>query len=446
MPAKSPTEHRPSPALAAEDPVRKSELPNGLRVVTVELPHLHAGMLAAYVRAGSRHEDERRNGVSHFLEHLFFRGSKGFPDGRGMNALVEECGGSLNGVTTRDHGYYYTPFHPLRMEVPFSVLGDMLARPLFKEIELEREVILEEILDEVDEDGRDIDVDNLSKRALFGSHALGLKIGGTRDTVAALTEADFREQHARAYGARNMVLCCAGPVTHAQVVALAERTFGHLPGGAPLFDAPPPPFPRGPQLVCVEHRESQTELRLSFPTPPEDHEDFPALLLVRRILDDGLAARLQLAVVERKGLAYAVHAGIDTFSDCGLFEVEGACAPRKAPAFAQELIRILAELCDTPVSDEELERAKVRHRIGLEFALDSAGEMIGWFGGTELFRPAEGFAARAQRVEAATAADLQRVARKVFRREALLGCAVGPLGAARRKLDAIIDEAEGLPK
>ncbi|GAC1346905.1 MAG: pitrilysin family protein [Myxococcales bacterium] len=446
MPAKTPKDNRSSPALAAEDPVRKSELANGLRVVTVELPHLHAGMLAAYVRAGSRHEDERRNGVSHFLEHLFFRGSAGNPEGRALNARVEDEGGNLNGVTTRDHGYYYTPFHPLRMEVPFSVLGDMLARPLFKEIELEREVILEEILDEVDEDGRDIDVDNLSKRALFGSHALGLKIGGTRDTVAALTEADFREQHARAYGARNMVLCCAGPVTHAQVVALAERTFGHLPGGAPLFDAPPPPFPRGPQLVCVEHRESQTELRLSFPTPPEDHEDFPALLLVRRILDDGLAARLQLAVVERKGLAYAVHAGIDTFSDCGLFEVEGACAPRKAPAFAQELIRILAELCDTPVSDEELERAKVRHRIGLEFALDSAGEMIGWFGGTELFRPAEGFAARAQRVEAATAADLQRVARKVFRREALLGCAVGPLGAARRKLDAIIDEAEGLPK
>src|SRR2546426_10535479 len=193
------------------DPVQKSTLSNGLRVVTVELPHLHVGMIAAYVRAGSRHEDPSRNGVSHFLEHLFFRGSEGYPDGRTLNALVEDCGGSLNGVTTRDHGYYFSPVHPRKIDVPLAVLGDMLARPLFKEIELEREVILEEILDEVDEKGRDIDVDNLSKRALFGSHPLGMKIAGTGETVQNLREEDLRQHHARAYGARNLVVCCAGP-------------------------------------------------------------------------------------------------------------------------------------------------------------------------------------------------------------------------------------------
>src|SRR5437867_9845790 len=191
------------------DPVHKSVLPNGLRVVTIELPHLHSGMIAAYVRAGSRHEDSRSNGVSHFLEHLFFRGCQGHPDGRTMNALVEDAGGSLNGVTTRDHGYYYSPIHPERLETPIAVLGEMLARPLFKEIELEREVILEEILDEVDEKGRDIDIDNLSKRALFEGHPLGQKIAGTRESVSGLREDDLREHHARAYGARNLVLCAA---------------------------------------------------------------------------------------------------------------------------------------------------------------------------------------------------------------------------------------------
>src|SRR5256885_5248941 len=144
------------------DPVHKSVLANGLRVVTVELGHLHAGMLAAYVRAGSRHEDAEKNGVSHFLEHLFFRGSAGYPDGRLLNSVVEDVGGNLNGVTTRDHGYYYTPVHPERLDIPFAVLGDMLARPLFKEAALAREVILEEILDEGDEAGRDIAADNLS--------------------------------------------------------------------------------------------------------------------------------------------------------------------------------------------------------------------------------------------------------------------------------------------
>src|SRR5947209_11057634 len=114
------------------------------------------------------------------------------------------------------------------MELPFAVLGDMLARPLFKEVELEREVILEEILDEVDEDGRDIDVDNLAKRALFPGHPLGLKIAGTKETVGALSEADLRAQHERAYGARNLVLACAGPLSHQQILELAQRHFGRL--------------------------------------------------------------------------------------------------------------------------------------------------------------------------------------------------------------------------
>ena len=429
-----------------KDPVHKSVLGNGLRVVTVELPHLHAGMLAAYVRAGSRHEDPRLNGVSHFLEHLFFRGSAGYPDGRTLNALVEDVGGNLNGVTTRDHGYYYTPIHPVRMEVPFTVLGDMLARPLFKEVELEREVILEEILDEVDEDGRDIDVDNLSKRALFEGHPLGQKIAGTRETVSGLREDDLRAHHARAYGARNLVVCAAGPLHHADVVGLAERSFGRLPPGAAVTDTALPRGPRGPRLVAVEHRESQTEVRLSFGAPAEDHRDFPALLLLRRILDDGLAARLQLNVVERKGLAYAVHGSIDTFSDCSVFEVEAACAPHKAPLVLAELLRLLAELCDEDVPADELRRAKVRHRIGLEFALDSAGEMIGWFGGTELFRSPEGFEERVAKLEAVAAQDLQRVARATFRRDGLVACAVGPIASVEKRLAAAVDDAQGLPR
>src|SRR5438132_8098500 len=223
------------------DPVHKTVLANGLRVVAVELGHLHAGMLAAYVRAGSRHEEAQKNGVSHFLEHLFFRGSTGYPDGRLLNSVVEDVGGNLNGVTTRDHGYYYTPVHPERLEIPFAVLGDMLARPLFKEVELEREVILEEILDEVDENGRDIDVDNLSKRALFSEHPLGQKIAGTRETVSGLREDDLRAHHARAYGARNLVVCAAGPVQHREVVRLAERSSGQLTPGTVVTD---PPLPR----------------------------------------------------------------------------------------------------------------------------------------------------------------------------------------------------------
>src|SRR5258708_18587074 len=343
------------------DPVHKSVLENGLRVVTVELPHLHTGMIAAYVRAGSRHEESARNGVSHFLEHLFFRGSKGFPDGRSMNALVEDCGGSLNGVTARDHGYYFSPVHPARLEVPMQVLGDMLTSPLFKEIELEREVILEEILDEVDAEGRDIDVDNLSKGALFPAHPLGMKIAGSRETIESLREEHLREQHARRYGARNMVLCGGGPVRHAHVLEIAQQHFGGLPPGQLMFEAPVNGAPRGPQLVAVEHAESQMELQISFRGPPEEHADFPALRVIKRILDDGLASRLQMSLVERKALAYSVGAGMDGFSDCSVFEVGCACAPKKSPAALQEMLRLLEELRDAEVP-EDIGRASCRER------------------------------------------------------------------------------------
>jgi predicted Zn-dependent peptidase len=424
------------------EPVHKSTLPNGLRVVTVELPHLHTGMIAAYVRAGSRHEEPAQNGVSHFLEHLFFRGSEGHPDGRAMNALVEDCGGSLNGVTTRDHGYYFSPVHPDRLEVPVAVLGDMLARPLFKEIELEREVILEEILDEVDEKGRDIDVDNLSKQALFPGHPLGMKIAGSSESVRALREADLREQHEKAYGARNLVLAAAGAVKHAQVMELAEKHFGGMRPGVLLRDTPLDGAPRGPQLVAVDHTESQMELQICFRGPPEEHPDFPALRVIKRVLDDGLASRLQLNLVERKALAYSVGAGMDGFADCSTFEVGCACAPRKAPAAMAEILRLLAELRDSDVPEEELARARRKSRIWLEFSLDAPAEMIGWFGGGELLHPpAESFQSWLARIEQVTAADVRRVAGAIFRRENLVACAVGPLAEVEKQLRAAVESA-----
>jgi predicted Zn-dependent peptidase len=417
----------------------KTVLENGLRVVTAELPHLHSGMVAVYVRAGSRHETERTNGVSHFLEHLFFRGSESHPDGRAMNALVEDAGGSLNGVTTRDHGYYFSPLHPSQLETPLGVLGGMLARPLFKEIELEREVILEEILDEVDEDGADIDADNLAKRALFPRHALGLKIAGTRDSVSALTERDLREQHARAYGARNLVLSVAGPFRHEHVVELARRHFSQLPPGEPMRDDPPDPAPEGTNLILQPHPESQLELSLSFRGPSEDDADFPALRVIKRLLDDGLASRMQLAMVEKKALAYSVGAGMEAFTDCSVFEVGCACAPKKGPAALQELVSLLAELRDVDVPAEELERAKRKTRMWLEFALDAPAEMVGWFGTGELLHPpAETFAQWLARIEAVTAADLRRAARRVFRKDAA-AVAVGPVKGVERKLRDALD-------
>src|SRR5919204_3870174 len=226
-------------------------LPGGLRAVTIETPHLHTAMVAVYVRAGSRHETPEDNGVSHFLEHMFFRGSEGYPDTVQMNALVEEVGGNLNGVTTRDHGYYYTPVHPQQVGVALDVIGDMIARPLLRDMEVERQVILEEMLDEVDEEGNDIDLDNLSKMEVFRGHPMALKIAGTQHSVKRLQKVQLERHLARHYVTGNMVVAVAGPVQREEVLERIASAFSRLAQGEPARELPPPAPPTGPWMRFV---------------------------------------------------------------------------------------------------------------------------------------------------------------------------------------------------
>jgi predicted Zn-dependent peptidase len=420
--------------------VHKSTLPSGLMVVTVETPHLHSAVCSVFVRVGSRHEDERTNGVSHLLEHLFFRGSRRYPDSVRMNAAVEAVGGNLNGVTMRDSSSFFTPVHPDGVELALHVLGDMLTRPRLVQLEIEKRIILEEMLDEVDERGRDIDVDNLSRRALYAGHPLAMKIAGTPDTVRGLTLADVKRHFARAYVAGNLVVGVAGPVTHRQVARWVAQAFRHLPPGPRLDEVPPaPPPPRGPRVVWVERPEPQVEFRLAFPTVPEGHPDAMALSLLRRVLDDGLSSRLPHIVVERKGLAYSIGALIESLHDAGSFEIDGACAPPNLAPVLRETFRILGTLRAVHVSAEELHRAQARHAMHLDFLADSPGDLISWFGGIELWRPAETFAQRKAEARAVTRADLGRVARRWITPDRAVFVAVGPRsarGPARQILSA----------
>ena len=254
-------------------------LDNGLRVLTAPTPGLHSAMIGLYVRTGSRHETAASNGVSHLLEHLFFRGSKGWPDSVAMNAAVEAVGGNLNGVTARDHGCYYTPIHPDELEVGLRIVGDLVTRPLLTGLEVEREIILEEILDEVDPDGRDIDPDNLVKRLVFPGHPLGFKIAGTRDTVRALTMRQVRRHLARHYTGANMVLAVAGPVRHAQVLELAARHLGALPRGERSRRPPAPALAGGADPRGGGARRRPGRVHPGLPLPARAPPRLPGLPL-----------------------------------------------------------------------------------------------------------------------------------------------------------------------
>ena len=421
--------------------VFKDVLPSGLTVVSIETPHLHSVMCAVYVRVGSRHEDERTNGVSHLLEHLFFRGTRRFPDSVRMNAVVEGVGGNLNGVTMRDSSYFYTPVHVDGLEVTLEVLGEMLTRPRLRHLETEKRVILEEMLDEVDERGRDVDVDNLSKRLLYAGHPLALKIAGTTDSVKALTLRDVRRHFERAYVGGNLVLAVAGPVTRRRVLRAARAAFKHLPNGPRLVETAPPALSAAaPRFKYVTLDEAQVEFRLSFPAVSDDHPDSPGLGLLRRVLDDGLSSRLPYNIVERRGLAYSVGAMIESFHDTGTFEIDGASAPENLAMVFEEVLRTLGTLRAGKITAEELRRAKTRFSMHLDFLQDSPGELCGWFGGTELYRPAESFAQKKAELRRVNLAELRRLARTWLVPERLVTVAVGP-GSAKKKAQRVVEKA-----
>ncbi len=415
----------------------KDLLPNGLRLVTVETPHLHTAMVSVYVRVGSRHETKANNGVSHALEHLFFRGSARFADTVAMNARVEAVGGNLNGITSRDLSYYYSPCHPDGVGVVLDVIGDLLTRPKLNRLALEKEIILEEILDEVDERGRDVDVENLSKAQRYGVHPLGLKIAGTLDSVKALTNAQVKAHFKRHYVGSNLVVAVAGRVKRAAVIAQARKAFSGIPAGPPIVEESPPPPPLGPQLRFVRDEQSQTSFRLSFPTVPENHPDVHALSALRRVLDDGLSSRLPFNVVERRGLAYSVGAMVEHFHDSGSFEIDGAAAPGKVADTLREILRTVDTLRSGKISAEEMNRVRVRYRMAVEAQQDFPGDLLGWFAGEELFRPPKSFAWRFAQFEKLKVKDLARVASTFFRPERLLAVAVGPKECERSLRRAI---------
>lgn len=405
--------------------VFKDVLPSGLTCVTIETKHLHSAVCSVFVRVGSRHESKRTNGVSHLLEHLFFRGSRRFPDSVRMNAAVEAVGGNLNGVTMRDSSSFYTPTHPDGLGVSLAILGDMLTQPRLVHLDTEKRIILEEMLDEVDEKGRDVDVDNLTKMRVFGEHPLSFKIAGTPEIVKKLSMRDVRRHFATHYVTGNVVVGVAGPVRHADVVERTKRAFAKLPKGPRVEELPPTPLSKG-AFHYVRLEESQVEFRLTFPTVADDHPDAMPLSLLRRVLDDGLSSRLPHNIVEKRGLAYSIAATIEAFHDTGSFEVDGACAPEQAGAVVREVLSTLATLRRGKIGADELRRAQRRFEMHVDFLQDSPGDLVGWFAGSELFRPAESFAEKKAQARRVRLRDLVRVAQQYLVADRLVTVGVGP--------------------
>jgi predicted Zn-dependent peptidase len=407
-------------------------LDNGLRVVTVELPHLHTATVLLFLKVGSRFESPSDNGLSHFVEHMLFRGTERYPTSYEINFAVESLGGTLYAETGRDFSLFQVALDPTEVGQGLELFGELFGRPRFGDIELERKLILEEINEDYDDKGIELNGSDIARGALFGDHPLGQRIIGPRQNVERFTTEDVQRHFEQFYGAENALLAVAGPVTADSVEQEARRHLAVIPRGTEANATTPEVHSTAARFVHVEDTGAQCDINLLWPAVPELDPDYAASIALSRVVDDGMSTRLHYRLCDQLGLAYSINAGLEPLHDVVLFEVTGATASSKLTALVREVLQLLGELRETDVTVAELEKVKRRYRYDLAYSTDDANAMASWYGGTRLFYTPLSLADKAAAMDAVSTADIRRVAQRIFKSHALTLVAVGSLTKARQ--------------
>ncbi len=413
-------------------------LENGLQVVTTPLPTAQSVSVNIFVGVGSRGEDRRRNGLSHYLEHMLFKGSRKRPSTMAIAEAVEGAGGVLNAFTMEELTCYWNHLPYDRLDLAMDVLADMVAAPLLDaaEIDRERTVVQQEIKRAYDQPSAW--AGELLSRASYGDQPIGWPVAGTEETVGALQRQDFLEHVQTWYVPNDMVLSVAGNTNHEQVMEAARRYLGSLEKRpVPAFEPARHEVPQ--ERVLVEKRDiAQSNLALALRALSRTDPDRYALLILNSILGRGMSSRLFKEVRERRGLAYAVGSGLSRHNDTGLLSIFAGVSPENLHEATRVIVDEVFRLCEEPVPEEEMAKARDysvgTFRLSLETPMAlarRAGENLLTTGEIE---PIDEVVAK---LEAVSAGDVMKVARRLFRRDGVSAAAVGP-GVDQEELAALL--------
>lgn len=377
----------------AETRYERTVLPGGLRVVTQPMPDARSVSVALFVPVGSRHEDEAHAGLSHLLEHLVFKGTRGYPDAGGVSQAVEGVGGSVNASTDRELTVFSAKVPRGQAAVGLEAISELALHPLLRRRDLaaEKPVIVDEIRMYVDSPSDH--VFTLFDELLFGRHPLGREIAGTIGSVRRATHDGVVRHWRSAYRTEAMVLAVAGAIDHEAVLRLAADWHAAGPDApatrpSPMPSAAPAPQPTPPGTLRVSHRRlSQGNLCLGMPGVSRDAPDRWALELLGAILGDGMGSRLFLELRERRSLVYDVSTFSATYADAGTFGVHAGFDPDDAERVVRAIIEQLDRITTDRVAPGELDRARAYTRGRLELRMEDSGAVAGWLGTGEVLLP-----------------------------------------------------------
>lgn len=418
---------------------RIETLGNGLRVVVAPQPQLHRAHVALYVRVGSRFETEADNGLSHFLEHMLYRGTPRLPHAHDVNLAFESLGGYLYAATQVDFGVFSVTLPRETLAESTALFAEVLMDPTFADIAIEKEIVCEEILEDLDDEGRMIDADNLSRQLIYPDHPLGFTITGDEERVRGFTHAMLAAHHARHYNAANSVLVFSGNVDETAALELAEQQFSRMPRGTRAPAESPVHAQKRPRFQLVENVSSQTELRVSYRAVPDRPPSRAAMDMLMRILDDGMSTRLYHRVCDNKGLCYDVSASYDGYDDDGILDFAAGVQHARAATVTQEITSLMHDLARTGPTDDELAKAHRRHVWDMRTMFDSPDELAGFYGASLLFDRFETPEERAANNAAVTREDIRALAEYLAQPERLNVLAVGLLEDGEdRKLEDVV--------
>lgn len=404
--------------------IQRSQLANGVELVSERMSHLRSVSAGVWIARGSRHEAVHEGGISHFIEHMVFKGTP-TRDALEIARTVDSFGGHIDAFTSKEHACFNTKVLDEHFASAFDLLADLVLEPAFREDDIQREkrVVLEEI--KMEADSPEHVVFNMFAHAFWHGHALGRSILGSESQVRGYSQDSVLDFYRRTYVPRNIVISAAGNIRHEELHEAADRRFGKLKRRSQDWDDPPPATH---PLMEWKTRDSleQVHLCIGFPAVSFSHEDRFACYVLNALLGGGLSSRLFQNIREKHGLAYNVFSELSPYRDSGCLSIYAATAPSTAYALVEAILAELQRLKTEDVSPTELERSKHYLKGSLMLSLESSSSRMAHLARQVMFlgEPAE-LDQLLDRINAVRVEDIRRLALQMFRREVMGIAGVG---------------------
>lgn len=419
----------------------KQVLPNGLTIVQVPSQDAESVVVDIMVKTGSRSESPKEAGISHFLEHFLFKGTKKYPTALAINEMVDGIGGDMNAFTSKESTQYYIKAHSQYLPLIFDITSDMVQEPLFDAGELEKEkgVIVEEM--NMYKDMPQAVAENAFDALMWPKQALGRDIVGSKETITSFTPDMFRDYMKRYYQPSNMIIGIAGKFKEKELHTLIQERWSGIPkkrGGG--FEKANDQQVK-PRVSVIFKEAEQSHVVLGFKSFHNNDPRNPGLTALSTVLGGGMSSRLWDEIREKRGLAYYVRCAPGTFQDTGQFYVSAGVQVNKVEETVQVILSELRRMADTPVAAKELQKAKEYMKGKTTLALEDNQVRLDWYLEQVAFKkqvrtPQEAF----DRIDRVTVADVQKVAREIFQPKTLSLVVVGPHkdGALQKSLEKMV--------